>query len=508
MRAAPVKARIGLAAYNAFVPEKGSGVYNAVVLGAGTAGLVAAAGTAGLGGRVALVERHRMGGDCLNTGCVPSKALLSSARAADAIRHADRHGLEPGAPRFDFSRVLAHMRERRAALAPNDSQERFESLGVDVFRGQARFVSPHEVVVTGAGGNEEARLSGRNFVIATGSRPTIPRIEGLDAVPYYTNETVFDELSGNPGRLAILGGGPIGCELGQAFARLGARVTIIQTAPQILEKEDADAAGLVRRSLEADGVRILTGASGRRVSREAGALSIAVETSDGRTEALDADAILVAAGRTPNTAGLGLEAAGVAFTKKGVTVDANLRTSRPHIYAAGDVAGVWNFTHMADSQARTIVRNILLPWLPARAEASVVPWCTYTSPEVARVGLNEEQARRRKIPCDVITQPMKDVDRAVIEGEDAGWAKVLLAKGTDRILGVTLVAERAGDLLHEFVLAMKAGVGLATVAATVHAYPTLAEIAKKVADRQQKSRLTPFARRVLAWRYRRARSGA
>jgi len=233
-----------------------------------------------------------------------------------------------------------------------------------------------------------------------------------------------------------------------------------------------------------------------------------VETNNPIGLPLDADAILVAAGRTPNTAGLGLEAAGVAFTKKGVTVDANLRTSRPHIYAAGDVAGVWNFTHMADSQARTIVRNILLPWLPARAEASVVPWCTYTSPEVARVGLNEEQARRRKIPCDVITQPMKDVDRAVIEGEDAGWAKVLLAKGTDRILGVTLVAERAGDLLHEFVLAMKAGVGLATVAATVHAYPTLAEIAKKVADRQQKSRLTPFARRVLAWRYRRARSGA
>src|ERR1700674_17717 len=206
-------------AYNAFVPGKGSGVYNAVVLGAGTAGLVAAAGTAGLGGRVALVERHRMGGDCLNTGCVPSKPLLSSARAADAIRHADRHGLEPEEPRFDFSRVLAHMRERRAALAPNDSQERFESLGVDVFRGQARFVSPHEVVVTGADGKEEARLYGRNFVIATGSGPTIPRIEGLDSVPYYTNETVFDELPGNPGRLAILGGGPCGCELGQAFAR-------------------------------------------------------------------------------------------------------------------------------------------------------------------------------------------------------------------------------------------------------------------------------------------------
>lgn len=479
--------------------KKGQGVYNVVVIGAGTAGLVTAAGTAGLGGRVALIERHRMGGDCLNTGCVPSKALISSARLIHQIRHAAEWGLNRQEPQFDFARVFARMRHRRAKIAPNDSRERFERLGVDVFQGEARFVSPREVAVG------PVRLRAKNFVIAAGSRPAIPSVEGLENVPFFTNETIFDELHQKPERLIILGGGPIGCELGQVFARLGAAVTILQRAPQILEKEDQDAAGLLRQRLEAEGVQILSGTQAKIAGRHGKTLRLWIEAEEGKRQPLDADAILVAAGRVPNTEGLGLEAAGVHSTPKGITVNAYLQTSQPHIYAAGDVVGSYQFTHIADHHARTVVRNILIPWLRAKVETSVVPWCTYTSPELARVGLNEAEAKRQGIEYNLITQPLNDVDRAVVESEDVGFAKVLTAKGSDRILGVTLVSERAGDLLHEFVLAMKAGVGLKRISGTIHAYPTFAEIARKVADRQQKARLTPFAKKLFAWLYARAR---
>jgi pyruvate/2-oxoglutarate dehydrogenase complex dihydrolipoamide dehydrogenase (E3) component len=481
------------------VETKGEGIYNVVVIGAGTAGLVTAAGTAGLGGRVALVERDRMGGDCLNTGCVPSKALISSARLIQRIRRAPEWGLDEQEPRFDLLRVFERMRERRAAIAPNDSRERFESLGVDVFQGEARFLSPREVAVG------EARLRARNFVIATGSRPRVPPIEGLEDVPFYTNETIFDELAEKPERLVVLGGGPIGCELGQVFSRLGVAVTIVQRGPQILPREDADAAGLLRRGLEKEGVRILAGASAKGVSRAAKRIRVTVEMGEGEREELESDALLVAAGRVPNTQGLDLETAGVACTEKGVTVNDHLRTSQPHIYAAGDVAGPYQFTHLADHHARTVVRNILIPWLPARVDYRVLPWCTYTSPEVARVGLNETEARRQNVGYDLYTQPFEEVDRAVLESEEAGFAKVLTRKGTDRILGVTLVSEHAGDLLHEFVLAMKNGIGLRAVAGTIHAYPTFAEVARKTADRYQRARLTPFARSLFAWLYRRRR---
>ncbi len=478
--------------------RKGEGPYNVVVIGAGTAGLVTAAGTAGLGGRVALIERHRMGGDCLNTGCVPSKALISSARLIHQIRHAADWGLNRQEPQFDFARVFARMRHRRAKIAPNDSRERFERLGVDVFQGEARFVSPHEVAVG------PVRLRAKNFVIAAGSQPAIPSVEGLENVPFFTNETIFDELHQKPEPLIILGGGPIGCELGQVFARLGTAVTILQRAPQILEKEDQDAAGLLRQRLEAEGVQILTGTEAKIAGRHGKTLRLWVEAEEGKRRPLDGDAILVAAGRVPNTEGLGLEAAGVRYTAKGITVNEYLQTSQPHIYAAGDIAGSYRFTHVADSHARTIVRNILTPWFKAKPDR-VVPWCTYTSPEVARVGLNENEAKAQRIACDVWTLRLEEVDRAVVESEEVGFAKVLTAKGSDRILGVTLVSEGAGDLLHEFVLAMKADVGLKTISDMIHAYPTFAEIARKVADRQQKARLTPFAKKLFAWLYARAR---
>ena len=479
--------------------NKGEGVYNVVVIGAGTAGLVTAASTAGLGGRVALVERNRMGGDCLNTGCVPSKALISSARLVQQIRRAQDWGLEPMDPRFEFARVFERMRERRARIAPHDSQERFESLGVDVFRGHARFLSPHEVEVDGR------HLTAKNFVVATGTRPAVPQVPGLSEVPFFTNETVFDELREKPDRLVVLGGGPVGCELGQVFARLGVRVTIVQRPTQILEKEDADAAGLVRRVLEPEGVTVLAGAQARRFSRNGGAARIEVEIGESERRTLDADAILVAAGRVANTDDLGLDAAGVAQGKSGVTVNDYLQTSQPHIYAAGDVVGGYRFTHVADAHARVIARNILFPWWKAKWDDSVVPWCTYTSPEVARVGLNETDARKQGVEYDVWRQSLEEVDRAVVESEEAGFAKVLTRKGGDGILGATVVSERAGDLVHELVLAMKAGVGLKRISGTIHAYPTFAEVSRKLADGYQKSRLTPGVRRLFEWLYRRAR---
>lgn len=480
--------------------RKGEGVYNAVVIGAGTAGLVTAAGLAGFGARVALIERNKMGGDCLDTGCVPSKALISSARLAAQIRRAPDWGLAPQEPRIDFEKVFARMRERRAEIAPHDSQERFESLGVDVFRGEASFVSPDELDVEGL------RLHARNFVIASGSRPRVPRIEGLKDAPFYTNETVFDRLERKPARLVILGGGPIGCELGQMFARLGVETTIVQSARRILEKEDEDASDFVRRSLESDRVGILTGSETQMVTRNDHILRLWVQTDGGERQPIDCDALLVAIGRAPNVESLGLPKAGVAFTAKGVTVNEYLQTSQPHIYAAGDVIGKHYFTHVADAHARIVVRNILVAAFRAKMDNSVVPWCTFTDPELARVGLSEQDARAKGIGYDVWCQSFADLDRAVVESEARGFVKVLTRRGGDRILGVTLAAGRAGDLIHEFVLAMKAGVGLKTISSTIHAYPTFAEIARKVADRQQRSRLTPLVRRLAEWSLARRRS--
>ncbi len=477
--------------------RKGEGIYNVVVIGGGTAGLVTAAGTAGLGGRVALIEQNRMGGECLNSGCVPSKALIASARLIDKIRHAEQWGLDPQVPALRFERIFERMRRLRDQLGVRDSQERFEGLGVDVFRGRAAFSTPHEVRVG------EVSLRAKNFVIASGSRPMVPSIEGLEGVRYYTNESIFDELAARPERLVIAGGGPIGCELGQVFAQLGVRVTIVQRPAQILEREDADAANLVHRRLEADGVTILTGAEIHRTAANGKAIRLWLGAG-ADAQVLDCDALLVAAGRTPNTQGLDLDKARVAFSKDGVAVNDYLQTSQPHIYAAGDIAGPYRFTHVADHQARTIVRNILLPWARAKWE-TVIPACTYTTPELARAGLNERQAKEQGVDCDTFTAHFEEVDRAVLDGAPAGFARVLTQKGKDHILGVTIVGERAGDLLPEFVLAMKNDIGLTKIAQTVHLYPTLSEIARKVADEQQKRRLTPIARKVTDWMYRRQR---
>ena len=479
--------------------QRGEGVYNVIVIGAGTAGLVAAAGVAAFGARVALVERGRMGGDCLNTGCVPSKALISSARLVSRIRHADVWGLRAGKPEFDFARVIARVRERRAAIAPHDSQERLEGLGVDVFRGQARFLSGNALEVDGT------TLHARSFVVATGSRPRIPPIDGLKKVPFHTNETIFDALESLPSRLIVVGGGPIGCELGQAFARLGAQTTIVQTAAQILEKEDEDTSAAVLARLQADGVRVLTNATVTMVASSETVLRFWAELTEGERRPLDGDTVLVAAGRAANTDGLGLEQAGVEYNDRGIVVDEHLRTTQKHIFAAGDVVGSYHFTHVAEQQARTIVRNLLLPRFPAKWDDSVVPWCTYTDPELARVGLSERQARERGIRYDVWKKPFSEIDRAVVEDETDGFAKVITARKSDRILGAAIVGHGAGDLIQEVVLAMREGVGLDAISRTIHAYPTFAEVLRKTADERQKSRLTPLARRTAGWVFRRRR---
>jgi pyruvate/2-oxoglutarate dehydrogenase complex dihydrolipoamide dehydrogenase (E3) component len=485
--------------------KKGEGVYNVVVIGAGTAGLVTAAGTAGLGGRVALIERNLMGGDCLNFGCVPSKALISSARLIQQIRDAEKWGLDRQQPQFAFEKIFDRMRARRAKIAPNDSQERFESLGVDVFRGEARFVSSYEIEVNGQ------KLRAKNFVIATGSRAAIPKIEGIDTVPYFTNETIFDELKGKPESMIVLGGGPIGCELAQTFRRFGVEVTILQRGDQLLPREDRDVAEFLERRLINEGVRVIKNADARSVAtNDAG--KVALEFLDRQParlaeRTLFADALLVAIGRTPNFPSLDLKSIGVDVNESGVRVNDYLQTSQRHIYAAGDVTGPFLFTHMADAQARVVVRNILVPFqfLRQKMDYSVVPWCTYTDPEAAHVGLGEKEAKQKNVDCDLFVVPLEDLDRAVVESEDVGFVKVLTAKGSDKILGATMVGPHAGDLLHEFVLAMKTGIGLGTIASTIHAYPTFAELARKAGDKYNKTRLTPRAKKVFSWFYHRAR---
>ena len=484
--------------------KKGTGTYNVIAIGAGTAGLVTTSAIAGLGGRAALIEKNKMGGDCLNFGCVPSKGLISSARVVQTIRKAENWGLESQEPQFEFSRVFESMRARRAIIEPLDSQERFEGLGVDVFRGDAKFISPHEVEVNGQ------VLRGKNLVIASGSRAGIPPIPGLNEIPYYTNETIFDELNEKPESMIIIGGGPIGCELGQAMNRLGVKVYLMDLAPQILIREDPEVSAYAREYLEAEGVNIYTGIKTKKFSHINGKIHLEYEGTpnsqgDGVNATLEVDVVLVSAGRIPNIESLNLEAAGVEFDKRGVKVNQYMQNNQSHIWAAGDIAGSYQFTHVADFQARTVVRNILMPFslFYSKMDYSVIPWSTYISPEVARVGLNETEAKQQGIDYDLFTLEMKDVDRAILDNADHGFIKILTEKGKDRIIGVTIVADHGGDLLHEFVLAIKYEIGLGKIASTIHAYPTFAELARKLGDQYNRSRLTPRAKSIFTWLFQR-----
>jgi pyruvate/2-oxoglutarate dehydrogenase complex dihydrolipoamide dehydrogenase (E3) component len=472
-----------------------AGRYHLVVVGAGTAGLVSAAGAAGLGARVALVERHLMGGDCLNFGCVPSKAVLRAARAwREAATAAARFGGPATAGGGDFAAAMERMRRLRADLSPVDGAPRFQGLGIDVFFGDGRFVAPDALEVDGR------RLRFRRAVVATGARAAALPIPGLAEAGYLTNETVFS-LTALPRRLAVVGAGPIGCELAQAFARFGTEVTLLDVADRVLPREDRDAAELVARALAADGVRLELGVKIARVSREEGAKVLHVERS-GEPSRVAADEVLLAVGRAPNVEGLGLEAAGVRFSKKtGVEVDDRLRTSNRRIYGAGDVASRYQFTHVADATARIVIQNALF-FGRKKASDLVIPWVTYTSPELAHVGLYAAEAEARGLAVDTLTLPLSEVDRAVLDGETDGFLRVHVEKGKDRILGATLVAEHAGELIGELCLAITAGVGLGALAGVIHPYPTQAEAIKKVADRWRRGKLTPTVKKLFEWWFR------
>lgn len=469
--------------------------YDMLVLGAGTAGLVTAAGSATLGAKVALIERDYMGGDCLNAGCVPSKALLAAARAWANVRDAGQFGIEvPPGTKVNFTAVMERMRRLRADISPNDSADRFRGLGVDIFFGAGRFIGPNAIEVTGK------TLHFRKAVIATGTRPARPPIPGLEDAGFLTNETIFN-LTALPRRLAIIGAGPIGCELAQAFARFGSEVILIGRRPQILPREDADAAAIVHDALIRDGVRILLSSNAGRIESSTEKM-LHVEMA-GEAMVVRADAILVAAGRVPNVEGLGLEAAGVMYDDKtGMHVDDRLRTSNRRIYAAGDICSTYKFTHAADAMARLVIRNTLFPG-NGRASRLVIPWCTYTDPEIAHVGLYEAEARQRGIDVHTYTQELKHVDRAILDGETDGFIRVHVRRGTDKIVGATVVARHAGEMISELTLAMTAGLGLKALGRTIHPYPTQAEAIKKTADAHARTRLTPFVhwllRKWIAW---------
>jgi pyruvate/2-oxoglutarate dehydrogenase complex dihydrolipoamide dehydrogenase (E3) component len=472
--------------------------YNLVVIGAGTAGLVCAAGAAGLGARVALVERHLMGGDCLNVGCVPSKALIGAARAAAAVRTAGEFGVQvPPGVRVDFGRVMERMRRLRAAIAPHDSARRFSELGVDVFIGEGRFVDPHTVEVAGQ------RLAFARAVVATGARAAAPPIDGLADLSHLTNETLFS-LTELPARLAVIGAGPIGCEMAQAFARFGSQVLLVETAHGILPREDPDASAIVLEALQRDGVRLLCCGKDLKLAGAGGGdkVRLTVESHGARYDEV-VDRLLVAVGRMPNVENLGLEAAGVAFTRKGVQVNDHLQTTRAHIFAAGDICSPFQFTHAADFMARIVLRNALF-FGRAKASALTIPWCTYTGPEIAHVGLYDKQAEERGIAIDTFTRDLGQVDRAVLEGVAGGLVRVHVRKGTDRILGATIVAPDAGDMIAELTLAMTHDLGLRRIADTIHPYPTLGEAIRQIGDAYNRTRLTPFAKslfsRLMAWR--------
>ncbi|MBU5637427.1 mercuric reductase [Geomonas sp. Red69] len=470
-----------------------AGRYNLVVVGAGTAGLVCAAGAAGLGGRVALVERGFLGGDCLNVGCVPSKGLLRAARAVFDARSGAPFGVGGGeGVRPDFGAAMERMRRLRADIGRHDAALRFrDELGVDVFFGTARFTAADRMEVAGA------ELEFARAAICTGARAAVPPIPGLAEAGYLTNETVFS-LTVLPATLAVIGGGPIGCELAQAFGRFGSKVTIVEPGAQLLGRDDPDAAAILQDAFGREGMALHLRTEVVAVERRGGVKVLQLQREGVQFE-VPVESILVGTGRAPNVEGLGLEAAGIACDRDGVTVSETLQTSNPRVYAAGDVCSRFRFTHTADAQARILIANALFKGRRKNSSLTI-PWCTYTDPEVAHVGMYPADAAARGIEVDTLTVPFSEVDRAVLDGEEQGFARVHLKKGGDTILGATIVARHAGEMISEMTLAIGSGLGLAAIGNTIHPYPTQAESWRKLADAYQRRRLTPLVQRLLrAW---------
>ena len=472
-----------------------SGRYNLIVIGAGTAGLVTAVVAAALGAKVALIEKHLMGGDCLNVGCVPSKAVIRAARAWADVHHAEEFGVHiTGTVKYDFAAVMMRMRQLRARISQNDSADRFKKLGVDVFLGEGQFIKANMVEVGGK------TLAFNKAAICTGARAAAPSIPGLQDAGYLTNETVFT-LTHLPPRLAVIGAGPIGCEMAQAFARFGSQVSLFEQKRHILPREDIEAAGIVQAQMKADGVSFVFDSKVTRVERRADEKVIHYEMNGGKNERA-VDEILIGVGRAPNVEGLGLEKVGVVYdTMHGVKVNARLQTTNPRIYAAGDICSPFKFTHAADAMAQIVIQNALFPH-PfglgyASTDSLVIPWCTYTQPEIAHVGMYEAEAKAKGIEIDTFTFKLDEVDRAILDGEEDGFARVHVKKGTDELVGATIVAAHAGEMISELTVAMKAGKGLSMIAGTIHPYPTQAEVIKKVANAWRKTRLSEGKKRIL-----------
>ena len=504
------------------------GPYDLVVIGAGTAGLVTAAGAAGLGARVALIERELMGGDCLNVGCVPSKALLAAARRAAAVRDAEGFGIKiAGQMEVDFAAVMHRMRKLRAQISPNDSAERFRNLGVDVYLGAARFGGGDQIQLENCDGASELRY--RKAVIATGARAAVPPIDGMEASGFLTNETLFS-LEELPKRMAVIGAGPIGCEMAQAFARFGSEVLLFQSAGQILPREDREAAQIVQAQMELDGVQLrldtqvdsvgIAGSNGKQGLTMKDQLTVGNGQSAngvgsrlvvrgqhcGTNFSEAVDHLLVATGRAPNVESLGLETVGVEYSRRGIQVDDFLRTTNPRIFAAGDVCSAYQFTHAADFQARIVIQNALFaigPFGRRRASQLRIPWATYTAPEIAHVGWYPRDAERQGVATDTYTQPLAENDRAILEGPagsaPAGFVKVHTLAGKDQIVGATIVGDHAGELISELTVAMNGRIGLSKIGASIHPYPTQADAIRRLGDQYNRTRLTAFSRRLLGW---------
>ena len=466
-----------------------NGRYHLVVIGAGTAGLVTAAGAAGLGAKVALIERSLMGGDCLNYGCVPSKGLIASAKAMKHVQSAGDFGVRlNGEPTFNFPAAMERMRKLRAGISHHDSAQRFKDLGVDVFLGQGTFIDSETVEVEGQ------LLKFKKAVIATGARAATPPIPGIDSVSYLTNETVFS-LTERPGRIGIIGGGPIGCELAQTFARFGCEVHQFEKASHLLSREDEDAAAIVQNSLINDGVQLKLSSTVKELKQSGEVKSIVYEIH-GETHEESFDEILLSVGRQPNVEGLNLEAVGVDYNAKtGVIVNDYLQTTNKNIFAAGDICFPYKFTHAADYLARNVIRNSLFLGR-AKASSLVIPWSTYTAPEVAHVGISEREAREQGLEIDTYQQELVEVDRAILDGVSEGFVKIHTPKGKGTILGATIVAPHAGDLISEITLAMVNGIDLGGISNTIHPYPTQADAIRKIGDQYNRTRLTPFVAKL------------
>ncbi len=467
--------------------------FDVIVIGGGSAGLVTAAGSVGIGARPALIERDRLGGECLWTGCVPSKALLACAKLAAHAANGGQYGID-ATVRVDFARVMQWVHGARTRIEPNDSPERFRGLGVEVVQGTARFTGPRVVDVDGR------RLTARRVVVATGSRPVVPPVRGLDGVPYLTNESIF-EIAERPAHLLVLGGGPIGLELAQAFVRLGSRVTVVESSATLLSNEEPDLVQSLAARLVAEGVELHLGAKAVEASRTPRGVSLTLE-SVGGTRVVQGSHLLVATGRIARTETLDLASAGVAVGERGIVVDEHLRTTADGVWACGDVVDGPRFTHVADYQARLVIRNAFFP-MKAKADYAAIPWVTYTDPELAHVGLTEHDARARYgTDVRVFTRSFSDVDRAIADGETEGMVK-LITRGNGTLLGGHILAAGAGDMIGEVALALKHRLGINALASLVHPYPTMPDAIRQAAEGFNKARFTGVPRAIARWFARR-----